>query len=81
VISAPGRTLTSSDDRHRLDLEKAWLSDHRPKSLRFVSIGSAICDFKLGDSPPFCEVYDFEDSKHERVSYYFYVGNWPVAGK
>jgi hypothetical protein len=82
VISAPGRTLTSSDDRHRLDLEKAWLSAHLPESLGFVSIGSAICDFKLGDAPPFCEVYDFEDSKkHERVSYYFYVGNWPVAGK
>jgi hypothetical protein len=32
VISAPGRTLTSSDDRHRLDLEKDWLSAHLPES-------------------------------------------------
>jgi hypothetical protein len=81
VISAPGRKLTSRDDRLRLDLEKAWLAANRPRSLRFVAIGSALCNFKMAGEHPFCEVYEFEDpTTHESVEYYFYVGNWPIAG-
>jgi hypothetical protein len=80
VTPVPDTRLASGDDWRRLDLEKTWLSVNCPKTLEFVGIGSAVCNFKMADEHAFCEVYDFEDPKtHKRVTYYFYVGNWPVA--
>jgi hypothetical protein len=80
VTPVPERRLTSGDDSRRLDLQKTWLAANRNKNLEYVAIGSAICDFKIADDRAFCEVYDFEDPKtHNRVTYFFYVGNWPVA--
>ena len=78
VIKAEGRPLTAADRKHRVDLQKTWISKNVPKAYVFRLRALQECEFKREDEFNACDVYHFEDPKSGRqISYYIYVGNWP----
>lgn len=78
VISVPGRKLTNDDRRHRVNLQKHWLSLHVPKDARLVSRALVECGLKRKDEYAACDRYVFEDpGLKKQLEYYIYVGNWP----
>ena len=78
VITVPGRKLTDDDRKHRVDLQKHWISLHKPEGSVLVSRTLNECGLERKGEYPFCDVYTFEDSKtKKRYEFYIYVGNWP----
>ena len=78
VITIPGRKLTNADRKHRVSLQKHWLSLHVPESYDLVSRVLVECGLKNKGEYPFCDLYEFEDpSTKKRYEYWIYVGNWP----
>jgi hypothetical protein len=78
VITVPGRKLTNEDRKHRVDLQKHWISLHKPEGTVLVSRTLNRCGLKRDGEYPFCDVYTFEDANtKKRHEFYIYVGNWP----
>jgi hypothetical protein len=78
VISVPARKLTDGEGKHRVSLQKYWLSINVPKDLKFLIRTLDNCEFKRKDEQPICDHYVFEDpATKQRFDYYIYVGNWP----
>ena len=79
VISAPGRDLTKADRKHRIELQKAWLSKHVPKKLQITQRVLVEIPFKRKlDKFSAADLYVFEDpATGKEFKYHIYVGNWP----
>ena len=78
VITIPGRKLTNEDRKHRVSLQKHWISLHAPESFELVSRVLIKCGLKNKGEYPYCDLYEFEDpATKRRTEFYIYVGNWP----
>ena len=78
VITVPGRALTKEDRKHRVSLQKHWISLHVPEGYQFVSRVRVDCGPRKDGPIPFCDRYEFQDpATKKRHEFYIYVGNWP----
>lgn len=82
IITVVGRPLTESDRKHRVSLQKHWISVNVPSEFKFISRSLVFCSYKREGEFSGCDLYVFKNPKtNESFEFFFYLGHWPCEDK